>query len=192
MAAKASVLIVARHAGRRTTNGTKSSVLVAAALAPPVSISSAIDACGARVSRASTCGSLDAESHSDTTHHRRNRDFTATSELQPQAPVSDVRTASPLDATAQTQRRRGRLPSHTEHWPKVTVTVVLFDRQVVFLDRLVADIRASSGAAVRRAHVIRALVDALAESDLDLTSTRSEADLRRLLANRLRPGVTVA
>jgi hypothetical protein len=69
---------------------------------------------------------------------------------------------------------------------------VLFDRQVVFLDRLVADIRASSGAAVSRAHVIRALVDALAESDLDLTSTRSEADLRRLLANRLRPGATVA
>jgi hypothetical protein len=65
---------------------------------------------------------------------------------------------------------------------------VLFDRQVVFLDRLVADIRASSGAAVSRAHVIRALLDALAESDLDLTSTRSEADLRGLLANRLRPG----
>src|SRR5512134_2258915 len=69
-------------------------------------------------------------------------------------------------------KRRGRRPSHTEHWTKVTV--VLFDRQIVFLDRLSADIRASSGVAISRAHVIRALIDALGESDLDLTGTRSE------------------
>ena len=34
-------------------------------------------------------------------------------------------------------KKRGRRPSHTEHWTKVTV--VLFDRQIVFLDRLGAD-----------------------------------------------------
>ena len=80
-------------------------------------------------------------------------------------------------------KKRGRRPSHTEHWTKVTV--VLFDRQIVFLDRLGADIRATSGVAISRAHVIRALIDALTESDLDLTGTRSEADLRAVLTARL-------
>ena len=80
-------------------------------------------------------------------------------------------------------KKRGRRPSHTEHWTKVTV--VLFDRQIVFLDRLGADIRAASGVAISRAHVIRALIDALSESDLDLTGTRSEADLRAVLTARL-------
>lgn len=81
------------------------------------------------------------------------------------------------------QKRRGRRPTHTEHWTKVTV--VLFDRQIVFLDRLGADIRATSGVAISRAHVIRALIDALSESDLDLTGTRSEADLKAILTARL-------
>jgi len=82
-----------------------------------------------------------------------------------------------------TPKKRGRRPSHTEHWTKVTV--VLFDRQIVYLDRLGADIRAASGVAISRAHVIRALIDALSESDLDLTGTRSEADLKAILTARL-------
>lgn len=85
--------------------------------------------------------------------------------------------------SADKPKRRGRRPSHTEHWTKVTV--VLFDRQIVFLDRLSADIRATSGVAISRAHVIRALIDALSESDLDLTGTRSEADLKAILTARL-------
>ena len=87
------------------------------------------------------------------------------------------------DAGGDAPKRRGRRPSHTEHWTKVTV--VLFDRQIVFLDRLGADIRAASGVAISRAHVIRALIDALSESDLDLTGTRSEADLKAILTARL-------
>jgi hypothetical protein len=80
-------------------------------------------------------------------------------------------------------KRRGRRPAHTEHWTKVTV--VLMDRQVVFLDRLVADIRAANGSAIGRAHLIRALVEALAASDLDLTKSRTETDLTSILATRL-------
>jgi hypothetical protein len=86
-------------------------------------------------------------------------------------------------AKADKPKKRGRRPAHTEHWTKVTV--VLFDRQIVFLDRLGADIRAASGVAISRAHVIRALIDALSESDLDLTGTRSEADLKAILTARL-------
>ena len=81
------------------------------------------------------------------------------------------------------KRKPGRPPVHDEAWTKVTV--VLFDRQIVFLDRLGADIRAASGVAISRAHVIRALIDALTESDLDLTGTRSEADLKAILSARL-------
>ena len=87
------------------------------------------------------------------------------------------------DDTVDRPKKRGRRPSHTEHWTKVTV--VLFDRQIVFLDRLGADIRATSGVAISRAHVIRALIDALSESDLDLTGTRSESDLKAILTARL-------
>ena len=86
-------------------------------------------------------------------------------------------------ASSTVPKKQGRRPSHTEHWTKVTV--VLFDRQIVFLDRLGADIRAASGVAISRAHVIRALIDALSESDLDLTGTRSEADLKAILTARL-------
>ena len=91
--------------------------------------------------------------------------------------------AESLGDAAAPPKRRGRRPSHTEHWTKVTV--VLFDRQIVFLDRLGADIRAASGVAISRAHVIRALIDALSESDLDLTGSRSEADLKAILTARL-------
>ena len=95
----------------------------------------------------------------------------------------EIFSAAGGDASAAPPKRRGRRPSHTEHWTKVTV--VLFDRQIVFLDRLSADIRSASGVAISRAHVIRALIDALSESDLDLTGTRSEADLKAILTARL-------
>src|SRR5687767_15480652 len=73
-------------------------------------------------------------------------------------------------------RRPGRPPVHDEAWTKVTV--VLFNRQIVFLDRLAANIRAQSGAAISRAQLLRSLVDAIADADIDLTSATSEADLK--------------
>lgn len=80
-------------------------------------------------------------------------------------------------------RRPGRPPVHEEAWTKVTV--VLFNRQIVFLDRLAANIRAQSGAAISRAQLIRALLDAVADADIDLTASLSEADLKATLLARL-------
>ncbi len=80
-------------------------------------------------------------------------------------------------------RRPGRPPVHEEAWTKVTV--VLFNRQIVFLDRLAANIRAHSGAAISRAQLIRALLDAVADADVDLTSSMSEADLKATILARL-------
>lgn len=81
------------------------------------------------------------------------------------------------------QRKRGRPPIHDEAWTKVTV--VLFNRQITFLDRLAANIRAQSGAAISRAQLIRSLVDALSEADIDLTAALSERDLKATLLARL-------
>jgi hypothetical protein len=80
-------------------------------------------------------------------------------------------------------RRPGRPPVHDEAWTKVTV--VLFNRQIVFLDRLAANIRAQSGAAISRAQLIRALLDAVADADVDLTTATSEMDLKTTILSRL-------
>src|SRR5258707_7229042 len=80
-------------------------------------------------------------------------------------------------------RRPGRPLVHDEAWTKVTV--VLFNRQIVFLDRLAANIRAQSGAAISRAQLIRALLDAVADADVDLTTATSETDLKATILARL-------
>jgi hypothetical protein len=78
---------------------------------------------------------------------------------------------------------RGRPPVHQESWSKVSV--VLFDRQIVHLDRLAIDIRGKSGRVLNRAEIIRALIDGLIDSGMDVTGTGSEADLRSRVARRL-------
>jgi|SRR6478752_4524359 len=82
-----------------------------------------------------------------------------------------------------TKPGRGRPPVHQESWSKVSV--VLFDRQIVQLDRLATDIRGRSGRAVNRAEIIRALIDGLIDSGMDVTASGSEADLRARVARRL-------
>jgi len=77
----------------------------------------------------------------------------------------------------------GRPPLHQETWSKVSV--VLFDRQIVNLDRLTVDIRGKSGKMLNRAAIIRALIDGLLDSGMDVTGSASEADLRARVARRL-------
>jgi len=75
----------------------------------------------------------------------------------------------------------GRPPVHNETWSKVSV--VLFDRQIVHLDRVAA--RRKDGRSLNRAEVIRALIDGLIDSGMDITAAGSEADLRARVARRL-------
>ena len=77
------------------------------------------------------------------------------------------------------RRRPGRPPIHSEAWTKVTV--VLFDRQIQFLDGLAAKIRGKSGAGISRAQLIRALIDAVNDAQLDLTASTSEAEMKAAL-----------
>jgi hypothetical protein len=96
-------------------------------------------------------------------------------------PPADI--FAPTRAAGPAKRGPGRPPVHAEDWTKVTV--VLFNRQIVFLDRVASSIRAHNGAAISRAQLIRALVDAVAEADIDLTASRSEADMKATLLARL-------
>ena len=89
----------------------------------------------------------------------------------------------PGDGRPAAKAGRGRPPVHQETWSKVSV--VLFDRQIVHLDRLATDIRGKSGRAINRAEIIRALIDGLIESGMDITASGSEADLRARVARRL-------
>src|SRR3954468_7919404 len=97
--------------------------------------------------------------------------------------TADIFTPTQPGGRPQQGRRPGRPPVHDEAWTKVTV--VLFNRQIVFLDRLAANIRAQSGAAIRRAQLIRALLDAVADADVDLTAATSENDLKATILARL-------
>lgn len=81
--------------------------------------------------------------------------------------------------------RRGRPIVHSEAWSKVSV--VLFDRQVVRLDRLASDIRQKTGQVVNRAALIRAVIDGLFDSGVDIRTIGSEQELRARIAHRFRP-----
>jgi len=93
--------------------------------------------------------------------------------------------AVPLRTTTrpQTKAGPGRPPVHSETWSKVSV--VLFDRQIHHLDRLSIDIRDKTGKVLNRAEIIRALIDGLIDSGMDITAAASEADLRGRVARRL-------
>ena len=80
--------------------------------------------------------------------------------------------------------RRGRPPVHSEAWSKVSV--VLFDRQIVRLDRLASDIRQKTGQVVNRAALIRAVIDGLFDSDVNVKTIGSEQELRARIAHHLR------
>jgi hypothetical protein len=79
---------------------------------------------------------------------------------------------------------RGRPRVHQEAWAKVSV--VLFERQVKSLDRLTRDVRRKSGRAMTRAEIIRALIDGLIVSGIELTDYGSEAALRSHIGGRLK------
>ena len=93
------------------------------------------------------------------------------------------KTPDDIFASTATKPNRGRPPLHQEDWTKVTTS--LLNRQVVFLDGVSNDIRANSGKVVKRTAIIRALIDALELSDIDLTEVTSEDECRQILLQHL-------
>ena len=93
------------------------------------------------------------------------------------------KTPDDIFASTATKPNRGRPPLHQEDWTKVTTS--LLNRQVVFLDGVSNDIRANSGKVVKRTAIIRALIDALELSDINLTEVTSEDECRQILLQHL-------
>src|SRR6266542_1533729 len=76
----------------------------------------------------------------------------------------------------------GRPPVHNETWSKVSV--VLFDRQDLLLDRLATAVRPKNGKQFNRAEIIRALIDGLIDSGMDIRGPASSTLLRSRVARR--------
>src|SRR3954451_24287433 len=74
---------------------------------------------------------------------------------------------------------RGRPIVHTEPWAKITV--VLLDLHVAYLDRLAIDIRLKHGKAISRAEIIRGLIEAAFQSNVDLSQADWIGSLVELL-----------
>lgn len=87
--------------------------------------------------------------------------------------------SSDASQESEVTRQVGRPRVLKENWSKITVD--LFERQVIFIDRLSVDIREQTGAVIKRAGIIRALVDALVESGIDLTGSTSETEIKEAL-----------
>ena len=62
---------------------------------------------------------------------------------------------------------------------------MLFDRQILQLDRLASSTHGRNGKALNRTEIIRALIDGLFDSGMDVTTTSSETDLRARVSRRL-------
>lgn len=77
----------------------------------------------------------------------------------------------------------GRPPVHVEPWVKVSV--VLFARQVIHLDRVAARSRKRGHKAVTRAGLIRGVLDGMLNTGMDLSIHASETALRDHITKRL-------
>ncbi len=84
---------------------------------------------------------------------------------------------------ATTKRGRGRPAAAA---PYRSVSVILQDEQVVWLDRLAIDIRSVTGAAINRAALIRGILSAVQQSGVDLTQATSEAEVQAMLAKKIK------
>ena len=66
------------------------------------------------------------------------------------------------------------------------LTVIIPPDQVAFLDRLCMDIRANTRSKIRRTEVIRALIEGVRASGIDLTAYGTEADIAAAVGKRLK------
>lgn len=64
--------------------------------------------------------------------------------------------------------------------------MVLTAGQLAYLDRLAIDIRSATGRPIERSAILRALVDAVADSRVDLAAGQDEAGIQQLLSARLK------
>lgn len=72
--------------------------------------------------------------------------------------------------------QRGRPPSSED---STKITVLLWDKQIHWLDTLTTEIRWKTKSALNRAQIIRAMISAIEESGIDLTEVKSEEGAKK-------------
>ena len=81
-------------------------------------------------------------------------------------------------------KKLGRPPQLPPEAVKVTVT--FYNNQIVWLDRLAADIRLNSMAIVDRGTILRGILVAVMESGIDLTQPKTEKEIRDVIMPKLK------
>lgn len=90
----------------------------------------------------------------------------------------------PAKASAPTEARTpGRPRQHSEEMGRVPLDIPV--RQIVYLDTIATTIRAHGGPIIKRVDILRAMIDAIEESSLDLTRTNSREEIKAMIAARL-------
>ena len=100
--------------------------------------------------------------------------------VEAQKPVTPVVQPQPVAATP---AARGRPTVHLGGSQKCTV--VLLNDQIHWLKRLEHAIYEDSFTTISRAEIIRAMIDAVRESGTDLSTLKSEVDIKEHLLNML-------
>lgn len=100
-----------------------------------------------------------------------------------QSTTDDANRSNAQQPSEKRSKKQGR-PQTIEHPHRTTMT--LEERQVDHLDRICAEIKLAGGDNLSRSNVVRALLDALAESTLDYSEVRSEGQLRQAFQKLLR------
>jgi hypothetical protein len=114
--------------------------------------------------------------------------FTKKPPIQDEKPI-EQKDIEPEQATARDAQKvkqsRGRPLEHKEEWTKVTV--VLLDKQIHWLDKLATEIRFNTKVAISRAEILRAMINAVEESGIDLSEIISEDDIKNKLLKNIKP-----
>ena len=87
------------------------------------------------------------------------------------------------DESAAIRRPPGRPIRH--HEPTMNVSITLLHSQDFFLAQLIVDINARSRTRISKSEIIRGLIQALIDSQVDLTSSRSESDVATIINAKL-------
>jgi hypothetical protein len=77
------------------------------------------------------------------------------------------------------KKERERPVAQPDSWAKITV--VLLDRHVAYLDRFAVEIRLRFGYAVSRAELIRALIEASAQTPVVLSDASTSREMVEML-----------
>lgn len=107
--------------------------------------------------------------------------FESTTRIQPKQEMPKVQPAAQKKEPIESRGRPKQLPESA-----VKSTVTFNNSQIVWLDRLSADIRSSTMAIIDRGSLIRAILLAIEKSNIDLCSATSEEQICNIILEQLK------